>query len=134
MPSLPFWLVGEAHGCVVRWRERPPLAPLAPDEVELPQSGEAWDLQITSVRPKPDWRSLVKIEYNGLCREKHRKRSGCGGNPSGRTGDALRLGVFFGVYRGTIYSNGTACRRLPSRSQSPPTINVGGDQIPKALG
>ena len=63
--SLPFWLSGEAHGLLERWRARRRLAPPAPDVVELRQPGVAWDLRITSVRPKPNWRSLVQIEYSG---------------------------------------------------------------------
>ena len=66
LPSLSFWLVGETHGWVERWRARRRLAPPAPDVVELRQPGAAWDLRVTSVRPKPEWRSLVQIEYNGV--------------------------------------------------------------------
>ena len=66
LPSLPFWLVGETHGWVERWRARRRLAPPAPDVVELRQPGAAWALRVTSVRPKPEWRSLVQIEYNGV--------------------------------------------------------------------
>lgn len=64
--SLPFWLLGEAHGWLDRRRAQQRLAPRAPDMVELRQSGTAWDLRVTSVRPKPDWRSLVQVEYNGV--------------------------------------------------------------------
>ncbi len=65
LPSLPFWLFGKAHGALERWHARQRLAPPAPDVVEVKQPGVAWDLRITSVRPKPNWRSLVQIEYSG---------------------------------------------------------------------
>ena len=65
LPSLPFWLFGEVHGWVERRWARRRLAPPAPDLVELRQPGAAWDLRVTSVRPKSNCRSLVQVEYNG---------------------------------------------------------------------
>lgn len=64
LASLPFWLFAQAHGLVDRLRALQRLAPPAPDVVELHEPGAEWDLRVTSVRAKPDWHSLVQVEYN----------------------------------------------------------------------
>jgi len=65
LPSLPFAVAGAIHDVVDRRRARSRQAPPAPDVVELPQAGDRWDVRITSVRKKEDWRGLVQILYNG---------------------------------------------------------------------
>lgn len=66
MASLPFVLIGGAHDLADRWVAQWRKAPPAPDMVEFGQPGQEWDMRITAVHPKPDWRSLVQIAYCGV--------------------------------------------------------------------
>ena len=63
--SLPFWLAGQAHAGVDRVRARLRRAPPALDQVELGQPGCGWDLRVTCVEKKPEWTSMVQVDYNG---------------------------------------------------------------------
>ena len=66
MASLPFVLIGGAHDLADRWVAHLRKAPPAPDMVAFGKPGQEWDLCVTAVHPKLDWRSLVQISYSGV--------------------------------------------------------------------
>ena len=69
LPSLPFWLIGAAHDGLDRLRARSHFDAPAPDIVETGKPQSRWDLRVTSVRAKTDWRAPVKVEYAGVLYE-----------------------------------------------------------------
>ncbi len=66
LSSLPFWLAGKAHDALDSYQARRRVAPPAPDIVDPHEPGAEWDFRVTAVRAKPDWHSLVQVEYNGV--------------------------------------------------------------------
>lgn len=65
IPTLPAWLAGQVHSALERAWRKSKVPPPEPDVVEIGLPGSPWDLRVSSVHAKPEWRSLVQIEYNG---------------------------------------------------------------------